>query len=308
MWGSYFFIFIRAIVCIIWYGIQTFYAANFLSVCFRCMFGSTWVDGMPNMLPESAATTSKQLLCFFLIWLLQVPFLLVHPRSIDWLFIVKGVIMPLTTFGLFGWAMQNGTGLDSLELANENGAALAATVPLGWSIMNGINVIMGTLSPMLVNQPDMARYCQKSRDAGWVQGISLFVAKILILFLGLATTTSMQGAYGEAYWNLWDLLDAILDHHWTAASRTAIWLVSMSYLIGSVAVNLGANSLPFGADFTSALPKYFSIVRGQVLCAVLGVIVQPWQLLANATEFLSFLGSYNIFMAPLCSVSATFPT
>lgn len=32
------------------------------------------------------------------------------------------------------------------------------------------------------------------------------------------------------------------------------------------------------------------------------MVVQPWQLLRNATKFLTFLGSYNIHMAPICSV------
>lgn len=46
-----------------------------------------------------------------------------------------------------------------------------------------------------------------------------------------------------------------------------------------------------------------TIRRGQILCAVLGIAIVPWELLANAEKFLSFLGSYNIFMAPLCAVS-----
>lgn len=73
MYGSYFFIFIRAIVCIIWYGIQTYYGANLLSVCFRCIFGNSW-DNWPNMLPTGADVTSKQLLAFFLLWLVEFPF------------------------------------------------------------------------------------------------------------------------------------------------------------------------------------------------------------------------------------------
>jgi NCS1 family nucleobase:cation symporter-1 len=73
MYGSYFFVFIRAIVCIIWYGIQSFYAGNILSVLFRCIFGSAW-QNFENSLPASAAVTSKQLLAFFIAWLLEFPF------------------------------------------------------------------------------------------------------------------------------------------------------------------------------------------------------------------------------------------
>lgn len=265
------------------------------------MFGSAW-ENWENALPESAAVTSKQLLCFFIVWFIQAPLVFVHPRKIHWLFTVKGVVLPIATLGLFGWCMANGAGSKSLDLANQAGAAARSTVPLGWAIMNGINTILGTLSPMLVNQPDLARYCKNTRDAGWIQGIALFCAKLLVLFLGLASTASMQGVWGEAYWNLWDLLDAILDHHWTGGARTAIWIVSFAYILSCIASNLGANSLPFGSDIASFAPKYINIVRGQVICAVLGVVVQPWQLLLNAAKFLTFLGSYNIYMAPICAV------
>lgn len=60
--------------------------------------------------------------------------------------------------------------------------------------MTAINVIMGTLSPMLINQPDLARYCKRTSDASWVQGAAVFVSKVVVYFLGLAATASIQGA------------------------------------------------------------------------------------------------------------------
>lgn len=211
--------------------------------------------------------------------------------------------MPFATFGLFGWCMAHGTGLSTIDAQSAAGAKARAATTTGWAVMSGINVVMGTLSPMLVNQPDLARYCKKPRDAGWLQGISVFVSKVLIFSLGLMATSSMQGAYGKAYWNMWDLNDAILDHNWNATARFGIFLVSFSYLFSVFGTNLGANSIPFGADMTGLFPRYLTIRRGQVLCALLGVALVPWKLIATAQTFITFLGSYNIFMAPLCAVS-----
>ncbi|KAJ5058740.1 amidase signature domain-containing protein [Bipolaris maydis] len=300
MYGSYFFVFIRAIVCIIWYGIQTFYAGNLLSVMLRCIFGSSW-ETLPNTLSPGAAVTSKQLLTFFMAWLMQFPFMWVHPTRIHYVFTVKGIIMPVAAFAVFGWCMANGGGLNSMDLAHETSKA-SSSIPLGWSIMAGINTIFGALSPMLVNQPDLARYCKKPRDAGYLQGVSVFVSAIIVFFLGMASTTSMQSVYGVAYWNIWDLFDAILDHHFGAGARAAIFFASLAFYFGVFATNFGANSIPFGSDMTGLFPKWLTIRRGQILCALLGIAVQPWQLMANASAFLSFLGSYNIFMAPLCAV------
>lgn len=104
--------------------------------------------------------------------------------------------------------MTHGTGLADLDVLSAAGSKAASTTTLGWAVMSGINVIMGTLSPMLVNQPDLARYCKKPRDTLWVQGAACFFSKVLVYFLGLASTASIQGVWGEAYWNIWDLLSA----------------------------------------------------------------------------------------------------
>lgn len=319
MYGSYFFVFIRAVVCIIWFGIQTFYAGNILSVMLRCIFGSSW-QNFENTLSTSANVTSKQLLTFFMAWLMEFPFvstlpapicsekiaddaqMWVHPKHIHYIFTVKGFVMPVAAFAVFGWCMANGGGLGSMDLASEEGQFSASVTPLGWSIMAGINTIFGSLSPMLVNQPDLARYCKKPRDAGFIQGISVFIASIIVFFLGMASTTSIQAVWGTAYWNVWDLFEAILDHHFGAGARAGVFFASLAFYLGVFATNFGANSIPFGSDMTGLFPKWLTIRRGQILCALLGVVVQPWQLMANASAFLSFLGSYSIFMAPLCAV------
>ncbi|CBF87409.1 nucleobase cation symporter-1 family protein [Aspergillus nidulans FGSC A4] len=301
LYGSYFFVFIRAVVCIVWYGIQSMYGANLLSVMLRCMFGHKWTE-FANALPASADVTSQQLLCFFLVWLAELPFCFIHPTKIHWLFSLKGVVMPFVTFGLFGWCVAHGAGISSIHLASSTAPSGAN---LGWAVMDGINVIMGSLSPMLVNQPDLARYCRKPRDAGWPQGAAVFVSKVVVFFLGLASTASIQGKWGTAYWNIWDLLSAILDHAWTPGSRCAVWIVAFSFLVSQFGTNFGGNSIPFGADMTGLFPRFLTIRRGQVLCAILGVCVVPWKLLASAGAFLSFLGSYNIFMAPLCAIIMT---
>jgi NCS1 family nucleobase:cation symporter-1 len=113
--------------------------------------------------------------------------------------------MPFATFGIFGWCMAHGSGVRDINSQSTAGASVRAQTTPGWAVMSGINVVMGTLSPMLVNQPDLARYCKEPRDAGYLQGVAVFCSKVLILALGLLSTSSMEGAYGVAYWNMWDL-------------------------------------------------------------------------------------------------------
>jgi cytosine/uracil/thiamine/allantoin permease len=44
---------------------------------------------MVNHLPESAGISSRDLLAFFLFWMIEMPFLTVHPSKIKFLFAVS---------------------------------------------------------------------------------------------------------------------------------------------------------------------------------------------------------------------------
>lgn len=78
-------------------------------------------------------------------------------------------------------------------------------------------------------------------------------------------------------------------------------------ILAIIATNAGSNSLPVGADITGLWPKYINIVRGQVLCALLAPLCVPWKIIASASSFLTFLGSYTVFLMPICGVSGPFP-
>lgn len=170
-------------------------------------------------------------------------------------------------------------------------------------------------------QPDLTRYTRRPKDAGWRQASSIFASKTLIFFFGIGATAAVQGKFGQAYWNQWDLLNAILDRFWGPAARAGCFFASFGMALSVLGVNVGCNAIPFGefqhkrlvtptklttlpgADITGLLPKVFTIVRGQLFCGLLSLAIVPWKLTTSGSAFLTFLGSYNIFIAPICSVS-----
>ena len=50
-------------------------------VMLRCIFGSSW-ENLDNTLPAGANVTSKQLLTFFMAWLMEFPFVSVQPENV----------------------------------------------------------------------------------------------------------------------------------------------------------------------------------------------------------------------------------
>ncbi|KAG2733907.1 hypothetical protein G9P44_003432 [Scheffersomyces stipitis] len=295
VYGAYFFVAARGFVAIIWFSVQSYYGSMCLDVALRCMFGHKWLD-MKNHLPASADVQSRILLAFFLFWLIQFPLMFVHPRQIRHFFTVKSFVLPCATIGLLIFCVKKGHGPGNYDLGLPISTSSSA---IGWGWMSVMNSIFGTISPMIINQPDIARYAKKPSDTILPQAIGFVLAKIMIMVVGMVATASIYRSYGEVYWNMWDLMNAILDHSWNAGARTGVFFVAVSFGIGTAGTNIFGNSIPFACDITGLLPKYFTILRGQIVVAILAWAIVPWKFLTDAAKFLTFLGSYSIFVGPI---------
>ncbi|TEA12185.1 Allantoin permease [Colletotrichum sidae] len=129
-----------------------------------------------------------------------------------------------------------------------------------------------------------------------------WIVQFPVMFLSCATTSAAAGVLGESYWNVWDLYDAILTEFWGPGARAGIFFASAGMMLAIIATNAGSNSLPVGADGSGLWPRYINIVRGQVICALLAPFCVPWKIIASASSFLTFLGSYTVFLMPTCGI------
>jgi hypothetical protein len=69
--GASLYILVRAIVAIIYFATQTYYGGRITSVFMRGIFGNGY-HNIPNHLPASAGITSRDLLSFFLFWMVSI--------------------------------------------------------------------------------------------------------------------------------------------------------------------------------------------------------------------------------------------
>lgn len=108
--------------------------------------------------------------------------------------------------------------------------------------------------------------------------------------------------YGDAYWNPYDLLNGILDRHYTSSARAGIFFASASFAFATLGTSIACNFIPFAADVTCMLPKYINIIRGQFLCLILAFSIVPWRIVTSASGFLKFLNGYSIFQGPVVAI------
>jgi NCS1 family nucleobase:cation symporter-1 len=65
---------------------------------------------------------------------------------------------------------------------------------------------------------------------------------------------------------------------------------------------LAANSLSAGADLTALFPRFISIRRGGYICALVGVVMNPWILESSSSKFESYLSGFSVFLSSIAGV------
>jgi nucleobase:cation symporter-1, NCS1 family len=76
---------------------------------------------------------------------------------------------------------------------------------------------------------------------------------------------------------------------WT--NRPGKFFAGLLFAFANIGTNVTGNSIPFANDATGMFPKYINIRRGQLLCAILGFVINPWAIQAKAARFLAFLNT-----------------
>ncbi len=135
MYGSLWFVFIRGVVAIFYMGTQLYYAGRLMDVVLRCIFGRLWTN-FPNHLPASSGTTSAQLMAFFVVWIIQMPFMFLQPHQTKLVFAIKSYIIVPSLFAVMAWAVAKSGGsahFDKLVVTSVGASQL------GWGFMKALN-------------------------------------------------------------------------------------------------------------------------------------------------------------------------
>ncbi|KAI0309766.1 NCS1 nucleoside transporter family [Amylostereum chailletii] len=291
-WLSYFSVISRVILSMFWFGIQTYTGSE----CVYQMLKAIWpsLARLPNHLPEGANITTAGMMCYLLYWLIQFPFMLVSPQRIRWLFLAKAIVVPPTWLAMLIWAM--------VKVPPRNGILSAHSSlhgsSLSWAWLSALNSALGIYSTLAVNIPDFTRYAKNER-AQYIQALIIPTAFTLAAFTGIAVTSAGTVLYGKVLWDPLKLID-----QWD--NRAAAFFAAFAFVLTTLGTNISANSLCAGNDMTALCPRYINIRRGQVICAFLGGwALCPWEILASATGFLSFMNGYTVFLGPIAGIMVT---
>ncbi|KAF9219354.1 hypothetical protein BS17DRAFT_717783 [Gyrodon lividus] len=291
-WFSYFAVFSRIMLSIFAIGFHVYNGGQ----CVYQMLKAIWpsIATLPNHLPPNASITNSGLLCYFLYWLIQFPFILLSPHQVKRLFLVKSIIAPLTWLGMVIWALVQSPGSRGILSRH---ATISGT-QFSWTWLSAMNSVLGSYSSLSVNIPDFARYAKNERSQ-YINPLVIPLAFTLSSFVGIVATSAGVQLYGEVLWNPLFLIDK-----WE--SRPAAFFAAFAFGLVTLGAVLSLTSMSIGNDMMALFPKYINIRRGQVICTFIGGwAVCPWKTMASAQGLLTFLNGYTIFLGPFAAIIIT---
>ncbi|CAG8334741.1 unnamed protein product [Penicillium nalgiovense] len=291
-WGSYIAIISRVILAIFWFAIQNVNGGNAV----RVMIGAIWPSflDLPNAIPESQGITTAGMVGYLIFWLIQVPFLCMHPNKLRWLFTVKSVLVPIAWIAILIWSfvtVQGGGEVFAKQAPTVSGSKYS------WLFLANMTSVLGNYSTLSVNMCDFTRYSRVSPHWQLLYIPMLPMVFTFFSFIGIAASSA-----GQVHYNLssipWD--PTVLISYWS--NRACRFFGAASFALASLGVNISANSLSAANDFTALAPRYINIRRGQILCALLSWCLVPWKILESASNFLTFMSAYAIFLGPIAAI------
>lgn len=296
LWGSLWCVLNRAAMACIWYGVQASIGGDCVLVMLRAMWPS--VNNIPNSMPESSGTNTRDFMCFLLFWIISLPAIWLPIHKVRHLFTVKAIVVPIAGIMFFIWCIVKARGVGPIvhQPAQIHGSQL------GWAIVVSCMACVNGMITLITNAPDFASRSTKPSDALLPQLISLPLDFGVICFVGIIVSSSSQAIYGEVVWSPVDLLNMFLDNTPSHATRFGVWFIAVAFIIAQMGTNLTANSVSAGCDLTALFPRFINIRRGGYIAAIVGLCMLPWNLLKSSNNFTTYLSAYAVFLSSIAGV------
>ncbi|OAQ59133.1 uracil permease [Pochonia chlamydosporia 170] len=296
MRGSYFPVILRVFIASMWFGMQAFWGGQATRVCIGAIIPG--LAHLPNSFSASSHLETKDFIGL-IIWMCAfIPAVLIRPERLQIPFAVCFVLFCLTAFGLLIWSVSQAHGPGAMF--HQPGTA----PNVGWAFMFSLTAIMGAWGGGTLGQSDWTRYATKQMAPVPSQLIASPLTITVTAVIGIVVTSASRDILGgELIWNPIYLLAAMQEYYGSNSGvRAGVFFGGLGLVASQLAISVVLNAMSCGMDMAGLWPKYINIRRGAAIMAVIGIAIQPWQLLATAAKFLQVLSGFGVFLAPLTGI------
>ena len=294
--GAWWPAFNRAVMAIVWNGVNCVQGGQCVYVMLHAIFPS--IARIPNVMGDVSALTSGGMIGFAVFVTITAMFLYIPVPRMKGLVYTKLVVFVISAIAMLAWTLTlaGGIGPVARQPSKLKGSAKA------WTAVRFFLLGASSCATFASNAADFQRYTRKPNDVILGQIVGFPVSNLLVSVVGSLVGASSELIFGELIWNPLNLLDRIQTTNYTPANRAGCFFIAFCFFYSAIFSSIFENSIPAGNDIAALLPQYISIRRAFYICAVLSVAICPWYLLGTASNFISYLASYQIFLSSITGV------
>jgi NCS1 family nucleobase:cation symporter-1 len=310
-WGANIAALLRGIVACGWFGIESWlggYAMYILlTVLFPQLADTAAITLGPVILPGLMQT-----LMFLVFLVIQVWVAIIAPpwkgsRAIKTMFDWSAPFLLAFTLFLFIY-LGTRVGFDKMFSFSLN-----PEQPLGgsfyfWFLLLNINV--GFWATMALNISDVTRFAKEQTRQMIGQALGLIGTMAFFSGMGILVTAGGVLAYpqtradtanqiGTSSNNLWNPINLFAQLS-NDLGAIIIVLALVFVVLAQLSTNIGANIIAPANDFQNLAPKRLNWTAGVLITAILGTLIQPWNLFFNAMTYaINWLSGYGGFLGAI---------
>ena len=220
-------------------GFDAWVGGECIYICLKAIWPSI-EERIPNHMAQSTGVTTAQFLGYIIFMVISMPLLCIRPHKLQPLFYVSASIVMVFIVVLLIWSMATMGPQGFGETITMSGGHTS-----GWTIAFGIGSTIGAIANNVLNQNDYARFARKPSDAIQGQAIVFSPYAIFCCIAGILVTAATERRYGQAYWNLPDLLGAMIESGGTR-SRCAAFFGGIALIISQIGLSVAVDALSGG--------------------------------------------------------------
>jgi nucleobase:cation symporter-1, NCS1 family len=261
----------RALVACGWFGIQAWIGGEALQTLFTAL-----IPGWSGLLGQAGGHPTTAWLSFLLFWGLNI---FIIYRGMDLLRAVENWAAPFVlvmTALLLWWAVSKANGLGPLLAQPGKFHTWREFLPV---FVPSLTAMIGYWATLSLNMPDFTRFGRSQREQAIGQVVALPATMSVFAAMGVMITSATTIIYGQAIWD-----PVVLVGKFTSPLIIAISMFTV--VVATIAVNIAANVVSPANDLANMFPRRISFKTGGLITGVLGIVIQPWKLLADPSGYI----------------------
>ncbi|HET8599105.1 MAG TPA: NCS1 family nucleobase:cation symporter-1 [Segeticoccus sp.] len=281
---------VRAIIAIVWYGIQTWLASVALIVLLLRV--------IPGLKPltdgDFLGLSPLGWICFLALAALQLLMFSRGMEAVRKLTDIAGPGIWVVMLALAVWVLVKSGGNISFNFSDKHLSG-GQTVH---QFFAAISLTVAYFSTLMLNFCDFSRFAPSRRavTVGNFWGLPInFIAFSVVSVIVTGGSLAIYGKY------IFDPVELVARMN----STVAVLLGAITFTVATIGINIVANFVSPAYDLANVAPRHINFKRGGIITAILSVVLLPWNVYSNPVAVNYFLGGLAAFLGPLFGIIVT---